>query len=382
MKTLPKYSEYPGVTGRPPVACVVSVGRKARQGDLKSDGKQMPIGTPIDKNAFYIMSYNPTLQDQFGNPMRDYHPAFEAFNSKPTADRTIVRGVLVGNQRTDCAQQFVGSYAMPDGNKCTDAGWWCRGDGKQATRYDRADQTRKQIKCPDELCEFRLGEKPACKLHGRLMFMLRLDGCPPLLAEWDSSAWSSGAALKGMFDHVESVFAGMDRQARFFGILFQMEVGIVSKKSASGQPRKYPTVKFSVEGNVIQQANAELQHVTELRKALPAPVTVVPIGDGPADAEEATRELLQPGPYAPANVRANAPDPVESASPPVAPQPAKTADDKISRAEFDALNKLWTEHGGDLDSLKVWLKKKGFKQSQDITRGQLAALMAAAGGGV
>lgn len=370
MKNLPVFDEYKNMGSKMPVGCAVTVGRKSREGDLDARGKQMRIGTPIHRDAFFVMRYQTTGTDDSGNPMREYHPAFSAWNNLPASERSIIRGILVGNTRKDNAVQFIGTYADPHDRKCKDGGWWCKGNGEQALRWNEQALRRDAIPCPDGLCEYRLGEKPLCKPHGRLTFMLRLPGCPALLAEWDTSAWSSGTSLKGMFDWIDNQFEEVKKQvgnqdlvARYFGILFTMQVAVVNRKSKTGQARKYPSVTFAIEGNIFQQTRAELEHVRQIRAELPAPVTVTPIGEGDPDAERATRELLEPTPgkYEPANQRAAGPE-------------------KITRAQWTQFQKLWTDAGGTPEKLLAWIKARGYERGAQIPAAKFDDLVAEAAG--
>lgn len=390
MKTLPIYDTIEGEKGRIYPAAMVTVGRKDTR--KNAAGQFIGKGNPTDKDGFFIMNYLTGMDDPNGKRARLLHPAFAEWNARPASERCIVKGFLGADKRGGeggCIARRRQAWGDPDG-KIHSQGYWCFGNGIEAQRLKGGEY--QTIKCPGDLCEFSqsVGDKKSvCSQRTRLQFYLRLDGFPKILAEWDSNSPQSGEAALGMFDEVENIHkqiseaTGVQLDPHFFGLEFTMQL---TEKTNKEKRRRYPIVTFTAEGSPVEATQKRLAAAKQGALLLAAP-GVTAIGAGPADAEEATRELLEPGkPYAPSNIRAAMPDPAASVSSPVTPPPDSPShsQDKISRAEFDALETKWRAldkaNGGDGSGWKGWLSKRGFAKGSEITQNKYAGLMAEVGG--
>lgn len=390
MKQLPVYTTIDGQKGRIFPAAMVTVGRK----DVRKDaqGRFIGKGNPTDKDGFFIMDYLTSMDDPNGKRARREHPAFAAWNAQPADKRRVIKAVLGADVKTGaggCIERRLHAFSDPNGKVVAGNKFWCFGNGIEAQRWK--GEGYETIKCPNELCEFRAGDKPICKPHTRLQFFLRLDGFPPLLAEFDTSSSQSGEAALGMFDFVDGIHAQLGIQPHYFGLPFTMQL---TEKTNPAKKRRYPIVTFTVDGSPVEATQAKLMAAQQGARMLPAP-GVTPIGGGPDDAEEATRELLMPGRYAPANERGmkkDLGDVAESADaekPSVSERcareetiagssPAVTRN--ITAAQFTQLKDLWKDHGGDKAGFEAWLRKHGFSRGSEITAEAYAAMLKEAGG--
>lgn len=306
-----QFTSIRGLEGRTPFDCVLTVGIKNER------------AIPVRTDRFFLLhsGYEPADPKKKGGGWRNQrhpmHPSFRQFNSLKDDDDSVkvLHGNLMLPDRDSsmnvqlAAQQLGKGQGVPPGG-----GVWttppggrpaCTGDGLRASRYAGqvdGDPHYIDIDCPNELCFFRLKKPKICGALGRVYFRVRwpegngLSGLPSILVRYQTHGWDSASNLKGMFDHVEEVAAGlgMDPDAWCFtGLPFSMSVGTKTKpdkKVIDHRGRETTGVRFPEVRFACGDVTTFLEWQVGLRQTLlAAPRSVALIGDG-LDDEEASRE--------------------------------------------------------------------------------------------
>lgn len=233
---LAEYRGIEGVTGREPVGAVLTIGKKG------------PKGNPVETDRFFLVV--PTMG---ADGRRDPHPEFGKYNSAAPEHRQTIHAYLVHADEVDAWSWHLKAQVLPGYPAHPDKRPACIGDGRDATRYDpegklgkRTDSGFREIPCPNELCEFRLGEgaKP-CKPWGRLYFRTRwrTDSLPETLTKWTTGSWNSVLNIVGFFEHVhkQAKSLGLEEYS-LYGLPFVLTLSRKTKPSAKAS---FPIVSIA-----------------------------------------------------------------------------------------------------------------------------------------
>lgn len=307
------------IHSRQPIAAVLEVLRRAPGSDGRWNYVRPFTGIPDGAEyAFQIMQSVTTTTVQRGTkaaPAREPHPQFEKFNTcHPSLARTL-RCRLVNWQESDAYAYWLGAYQAPGKQEGAQKGWWCRGDGKCAQRWD--GKQFQSIPCPGELCEFQQekygpkGNQAHCKPNLRLIAQFnwsdqpdgRPNPLPKVVFQLDSKSWNNIANANGLFDMIHKITEKMGYargQFPIFNLCFTMNL----KERVKGQ-KKFPEISFSLDTDLMDWIGKvhQLEQSGSHQIAAPKPLHMLPAGEcTPEDMERATEVSLSPS-YKPANVR-------------------------------------------------------------------------------
>lgn len=218
----------PGITGRPPVGAVLSVGIKG------------PSGAPTEKDRFHIVSPHADAQDR-RQPLPEYLP----FNSAAPERRRSIMGTIAHDRWSDCyedryrCQSGRGLQSHPKRDAA------CMGDGTLAQRWDGRDY--QDIPCPGEKCEFRQGDKAPCKPWMRFLFQLqwrRADVTMPApLVKFTSGSWNTIAAFRGFQADLEAAAQALDFGGfSLLGMPIQLQL---TERTNRERKSRFPVVTIS-----------------------------------------------------------------------------------------------------------------------------------------
>jgi len=314
-----------------PIACVVEIVKRVEDEAHPGKWRLNPGIGAKGIWAFAIMGAKPSTtarRGRFEGPAREPHPAFEAFNTCDPA-RANERGlsaIFISPRVEDCWSASLGMYMTPQGKK-PPAGWFCKGDGVNASRWNGREHA--PISCPDTMCEYRLTSPAKCKPHTRLFAQLNWSPESPLprwTFEWKSQSVHAYANMQGLFNEVKRTAFGIlhpdkvntiidpDQMPPFpmTGLAFNLSVG----ETIGSASKRFPEVHVSAAVNnlgawVMQTINA----MKASRDALPnggCPMPVLPAarvvpalpgGVTQQEWDEAAEAHLDPQNYKPANER-------------------------------------------------------------------------------
>jgi len=221
MQPLPKYDHIEGLEGRVPVGAVLTVGTKG------------PSGAPTHNDRFYFKT---PYQEAQGN--RPPHPDFAAWNGADASKRVSVRGHLVHSSREECFEHSLKAQVLPGRPGHPNKLPHCVGDGRRATRLALVGQEwqSREIDCPNDLCEFRQGDKRACKPSARFYFMTRWNQdptTPSMLVKLTTGSWNSAANLLGFFDDLDNQRRALGLEGvSLYGLPFVLSLVRKTKPSA------------------------------------------------------------------------------------------------------------------------------------------------------
>jgi len=316
---------------RKPIAAVVEILRREPLKDPQTGaytGKWRFVrpftGIPEGSQfAFHIMQSVPTAKNQRGQPIREPHPMFEAFNTcHPEKARTL-RARIVNWLETDAYKNYLGAYKPPEGSafKAPEkGGFWCQGDAVRARRYINGEF--KDIPCPNRLCDYSQegsgprGQGTHCKPHIELVAQFNWSEeskLPRVLFEWDSQSWNNVSNIEGMFQQINDLASRIGfARGKFPLVNLQFTMNLKERHKAGGGNRKaknFPEVSFSVDGDIMQwmQGNAMLAQnsaqMQQVQLEAPAPLGALPPPGYTAEQmREASDATLNPR-YEPKNVR-------------------------------------------------------------------------------
>ena len=268
-----------GLTPREPIGVVATIGHKG--------GK----GQPVDTDRFYLVL--PTAEKVGNIEARRPHPSFRGFNeigAKEDADegkarRQVVAGQLVHVSVSECWEHHLTAQVLPGLQAHPARAPHCTGDGTRARRWN--GQAYQEIVCPNELCQYRQGDRKACGAWGRVLFRLRWkDGSPlpGLLCKLTTKSWNSVAAFLGFFEEVERQAQILGGQLGVYGVPFVITLG---RKSIPSRQRSFPVMNISVDGDLqlffVERAGRLRQALEEVRR----PVAALTDGEQQRDQEVA-----------------------------------------------------------------------------------------------
>lgn len=251
-----KPSGIKGLTAKEPIGVVATIGHKGERGQ------------PTDTDRFFLVQATAEKVGQI--EIRPPHPAFRSFNSADPLDRQVLRGNLVHRTSTECWEHHLTAQLLPRLPMHPARAPHCTGDGVRAQRWD--GQVFQSIGCPNELCEYRQGDKKPCGAFGRVLFRLRWkegSPLPSLLCKLTTKSWHSVAAWLGFFREVEEQARILGGDLGIYGVPFVISL---SKKTMASRGRAFPVLSISVDGDLqaffVQRAShlraAQLEHVAPL----------------------------------------------------------------------------------------------------------------------
>ncbi len=220
---------------RAPVDAILCLGRKG------------PKGGVIEREMFHFVE--PTMDA--ATKRRAHHTDFAAFNRATEAKRKMVRGVFVHTSWADCYGAQLGCYrnkTRPESNPKAKRPF-CSGNGLLATRW--TGKQFEEIECPNDRCEFRIGNVRQCTPDMSLLFRPRWPEGNPLptpLVRWNSKSWNNASIFAGWIKAywTQCDALGVTRDS-LYGFPFRLEVEMVT-----GEKSKYPIVRISNDGIDVQ----------------------------------------------------------------------------------------------------------------------------------
>lgn len=223
----------PSISSREPLAVAIATGRK------KAEGYGI-----IGKHRFYIV--NARADGKGKDARRALHPAFAAFNADRApanrdgtpgdqvahdAKRATVRGNLVHASELECFWTNYKAQTLP-GHQNPKMAPSCVGNGDRAKRWMPNLGEYLDIPCPGDRCEFqqpgpdkgRGPTRPPCGPYAILVFQLRFENAPCLIAKYESRGKESNGQLKGFFDDIrrQASMLGV-HDPNFYGIPFVLD---------------------------------------------------------------------------------------------------------------------------------------------------------------
>lgn len=283
-----------GLTAKEPIGVVASIGRKG------------PSGAPMETDRFFLVA--PTAEKVGQIEVRPPHPAFRAFNdSTDLQARQVLRGQIVHRTAAECFEHHLTAQVLPGYPAHPGRAPHCTGDGTRAQRWvgDLTQQQRGQlvqlqkdrrpleaaglpltmapVPCPNDLCEYRQGEKKACGAWGRVLFRLRWkegSPLPGLLCKLATKSWFSVASLLGFFEALEQQAAILGGDLGIYGVPLLITLG---RKTMASRGRAFPVMSISVDGDL--QAFL-VQRAAWHRQALGERVQPLALTDGEQQAAE------------------------------------------------------------------------------------------------
>ena len=238
-----------GLKGTEPIGAVVTVGTKG------------PKGNPVDRDRFYIKM--PQMDDSGGRPE---HAKFAVFNTAPPERRRTLMGNLVHASIGDAFHYQLTAQKLPGLTATPSQQPHCTGDGCKAMRWDGKEF--REIRCPNEICEYRVGDVKLCKPFARLYFRLRWEETaggktlPSIYVKLTTQSWNSVRAMVGFFDSINDTARsfGLD-SANLFGLPFTVTL---AEKSQPAKKKKFPVLSFSVDGDLIAFLMAQRQRMEQI----------------------------------------------------------------------------------------------------------------------
>lgn len=336
MQPVRNFDHIAGLTGREPVGAALTIGIKG------------PSGAPTNTDRFYFVLPHDEKRGEI--TVRPLHPSFSAYNDAEPKKRQMLRGNLVHANRAECFRHHLKAQVLPKPwlahpNKRPA----CLGDGAVAVRYhgtgkDGVDDFREMV-CPNDLCEFRQGDRKVCKPFAQLLFRPRWpDGValPQPLTKLTTGSWNSTSALLGFFGYVES-------QARELGVenpsLYGLPFSLtLSRKTMPKRGAAFPVLSLSPDCDLIafflRQRADMAQLAASNRLALPPATLTDPDLEDP-DVLASDSESIAPS--KPASVTTE-PIKAEIVEDPASDEPALLSSERVA-----SLSRLATERGLDAD---------------------------------
>lgn len=262
---LRRYEGIEGLTPRDPIGAVLTVGTKG------------PKGNPTETDRFYFkVADSVKVGDQLTKPL---HPGFAAFNSAEATHRQTIAGNLVHATEAEAfhyalSAQVLGPSWKAFPNAHPNRLPICSGDGTKATRLygigtDGKEDWR-EIDCPNERCEYRLGKVKPCKPSMRFLFRPRWKAGSPLptpLTLLLSHSWNTAARFLGFFRHVTE-------QARHLGLSDFSLYGLpfvltLAYKTKPSEASRFPVISISPDADLIAFFLAQREQLRQIGAGVP-----------------------------------------------------------------------------------------------------------------
>ena len=251
-----EFSGIDGLKGIEPVGAVLSVGKKG------------PSGAPVQKDVFHLLEPHPDSRDR-----RHPHPLFGPFTSAKDEYRKTVTLQLVHQTRDECFQHHLKMFKNPNGPNHPQKVPACVGNGTRSRRFFGMNGEEADFRdgpCLNSKCEFRIGNKPACKPWFRLLARIiwRDSNMPTMLVKLQSASWYSTKAALGFFDHI-------DAAARMVGLKSYSLGGFtftatVSERTSPQKKRRYPVLVFSPLTDATSWCLAQVDRYERIGKIMPS----------------------------------------------------------------------------------------------------------------
>ena len=241
-----------GVEGYDPIQFAASLGLRLTAN-----------GPPREKDRIHLVY----PRDQGG--IRPHHASFREWNVLPPKDhqsylkeldrRQLIHCNLVHSTEEECFQwklsaQVLGKpHPVPPGRRRPA----CTGNGVKAIRFvGPGPDDFKEIRCPNEKCEFRQkreGEPTPCGPWMRLIFRINWvdPKCPmpKLIGKFSSGGWETTNNAVGFFKRIKEIAQGIGIQKpNLMGLPFTMARIDVKKP---GQGFKYPVMTFGFDEDIV-----------------------------------------------------------------------------------------------------------------------------------
>ena len=229
----------PSIAPREPIGAAVAQGRK-------KPGQP----NPVDTDRFFIVQ--PKAEGQGIEAVRKPHPAFATFNALPkdgasreeveahNALRTVIKCILVHaapddsfwtNMKAQKIQGHVNPKGAPscEGNDVTARRWFPNPDGSGEYR---------EIPCPGVKCQYRSTARgrPACLPFGMIVFQLRFQNSPGIVAKYTTNGNEATGAIQGFFNHLKEQASSLGvTNPSVYGLPFLMTLSKRTKAAAPGE---------------------------------------------------------------------------------------------------------------------------------------------------
>lgn len=267
-----EYKDIKGLSGREPIGAVVSIG-------VKDKNK----GFPTQTDRFHI------VQPKAENNVRPLHSAFASFNAAVPEKRQVIRGNLVHATMDECFEHHLKAQVLRKAHPNKKPA--CVGNGIKATRWEGpGPDDFMEIKCLNELCEYRQTTPAKCKPFMRFLFRVRWqDGVnfPTPLVKFTSGAWNTTANFLGFWEYMEGTAKQLGlTDYTLFGFPFILSLHRQTKPSAQ---QSFPVVTVSPE---IDPVNFFMQQRSDIRQ-LSADVPAIALTDQSEQAVDAVFEDVE-----------------------------------------------------------------------------------------
>lgn len=247
----------------PPVGAHVTLGRKQASGGV------------VEKDQFHFVS-----PFEGEGKVKPYLPQFNEYHRLQPQHRRLIRANLVFGS---IQQNFTNRMRMVEFPKHWPAPRArpkhipvCEGDGERAIRWQQKDDETKEIRCPDEQCEFRQVDPPLCKPYSSFLFQPRwekMDLPSPLCRMTSPTGWSSAANIAGFFKHLQDQANQLGLpDATWYGFPFTIEL---VQKTAPLKKRRWWAIVLTPDEDVVSFLRWQRQAIRELQ----APLTLEAIPD-------------------------------------------------------------------------------------------------------
>ena len=266
------------------------LGQNAGSGRNQAWGAVITIGTkdpnrgnPSQTDKFFVKKPHSVAKKIGGRSsiFREPDPDFDRFNnSNNPALRQTIRFYIIHpahmrnkwDSMIDTFQFQLKAYQLPKQPMHPNKIPTCMGNGKNASRWDGNEF--QNIKCPNNLCEFRQTKPAPCKPFARLAFQLRWEEdkpwsiLPTPLVKFETHSWYNIDKILIPF------FAGLHKQATALGAdnynLYGLPCTIkLGKRQASGN--LVPAISIATDfppGINLQQFFLNQQHLNQQIKQL------------------------------------------------------------------------------------------------------------------
>jgi len=236
-------------------------GRKQAIGAVITIGtRDKQKGFPTDKEKFHIKKTQAITIQNGGRSFlyREHDPDFWRFNQSDKLElRQAIRFHIVHpiNLSTgwdgiiDAFQFNLKAYQIPRIPQHEKKFPTCVGNGIQATRWNGEEFL--DIKCPNNLCQFRNGKQKFCKPYARFTFQLRWPEheawaiLPTPLVKFETHSWYNIDKVLMPF------FAGLHKQAEALGIkdysLYGLPGVLKLGKRVAGQGKVVPSISIATD---------------------------------------------------------------------------------------------------------------------------------------
>jgi hypothetical protein len=316
-------TEFRGVGGlrpREPIGCVLEVVQKVPD----KDGKWRVIrpftgGGEGARWSFGIFGSSPSATMQRGSatvPIREPHPSFHAFNTAHPDLTAMVNCLIVHAREEGCLKYHRGAFQAPPGSKQPERGWWCRGDGQHAERWEGAGL--KAISCLADKCQYSIdgsgpkgrdgvGQGVWCKKNmtfiAQFVWLRKDTPWPRLVFQLGSKSGANLDAAVGLFASVREQAANLGvPDVSFTGLPVTLTAGEHFQKRKG---RHYPLVGFSLAAPVhewLAGMHALRANIRQLALPEPKPLAELPPPGVSVETVERMTEAELSG-YIPANER-------------------------------------------------------------------------------